>query len=146
MKKLLSLLSVLTISGNIIPTVIAASLYQKQEQVESINKRQKRSNNEDKINPIKIVIKANYRVDSSGVVLNNRLLAILTKIKKIKLNFKISIFKNFNCFLSINNNVSQEVYCNYKYIFINYFSSIICIIASHKHLFFLILLIHFLFF
>ncbi|WP_425378016.1 hypothetical protein [Spiroplasma endosymbiont of Polydrusus pterygomalis] len=44
----------------------------------------------------------------------NRLLAILTKIKKlqikkIKLNFKISIFKNFNCFLSINNQVSQEV-------------------------------------
>ncbi len=44
----------------------------------------------------------------------NRLFAILTKIKKItnkkiKLNFKIIIFKNFNCFLSINNQVSQEV-------------------------------------
>ncbi len=44
-----------------------------------------------------------------------RLLAILTKIKKlqikkIKLNLKISIFKNFNCFLSINNQVSQEVW------------------------------------
>ncbi|WP_425377704.1 hypothetical protein [Spiroplasma endosymbiont of Polydrusus pterygomalis] len=44
----------------------------------------------------------------------NILLAILTKIKKlqikkIKLNFKISIFKNFNCFLSINNQVSQEL-------------------------------------
>ncbi|WP_338955162.1 hypothetical protein [Spiroplasma endosymbiont of Polydrusus cervinus] len=44
MKKLLSILSILTISGTTIPTTIAASPYQK-ETKSKINKRQKRSNN-----------------------------------------------------------------------------------------------------
>jgi len=46
MKKLLSLLSVLTIGGTAVPTTIATSPYQKEEQIENIkHKRQKQNNN-----------------------------------------------------------------------------------------------------
>ncbi|WP_338989066.1 hypothetical protein [Spiroplasma endosymbiont of Seladonia tumulorum] len=74
MKKLLSLLSVLTISGTAIPTTIAASPYQKEENnLENLIIRNKRQNNENKITGItKIVITTNGGVISSGVVLNNK--------------------------------------------------------------------------
>ncbi|WP_338954535.1 hypothetical protein [Spiroplasma endosymbiont of Polydrusus cervinus] len=72
MKKLLSLLSVLTITGTAIPNVIAASPYQKIENIN--NKKQKRSNNEnDKINRTKIIITTNGRISTSGIVLNNKI-------------------------------------------------------------------------
>ncbi|WP_215826571.1 hypothetical protein [Spiroplasma endosymbiont of 'Nebria riversi'] len=63
MKKLLSLLSTITIASSGIAGIVANSPYPTQEQqikLENINyKRQKRSNNEDnKINATKIVIKA----------------------------------------------------------------------------------------
>ncbi|WP_425378474.1 hypothetical protein [Spiroplasma endosymbiont of Polydrusus pterygomalis] len=71
MKKILSLLSVLTITGTAIPNVIAASTYQKIENIN--NKRQKRSNNEnDKINRTKIVITTNGGISTSGIILNNK--------------------------------------------------------------------------
>lgn len=75
MKKLLSLLSVLTISGAALPTTIAASPYQKQEQIKlkNIDKRQKRNNNENnKINITKIVIRTNSIIRSAGIILNNK--------------------------------------------------------------------------
>ncbi len=68
MKKLLSLLSVLTISGTTVPTTIAASPYQKEEKLN----RQKRQNNKT-IEQQKIVIRTNDSVVSSGVVFNNKL-------------------------------------------------------------------------
>ncbi len=68
MKKLLSLLSVLTISGTAVPTTIAASPYQKEEKLN----RQKRQNNKT-IEQQKIVIGTNGWVVSSGVVFNNKL-------------------------------------------------------------------------
>jgi len=52
MKKLLSLLSVLTISGTAVPTTIAASPYQKQETINSDINYQK-TNNLEKLNRIK---------------------------------------------------------------------------------------------
>ncbi len=74
MKKILSLLSVLTISGTAVPTTIAASSYQKKENnLENLIIRNKRQNNENKITGItKIVITTNEFVKSSGVVLNDK--------------------------------------------------------------------------
>ncbi len=82
MKKLLSLLSLLTISGSAVPTTIAASPYQKEKTLNSeINysqtnnnlKRKKRQDNEQNIFGIlKLVIQTNDCVDSSGVALNNK--------------------------------------------------------------------------
>ncbi|WP_339024778.1 PQQ-binding-like beta-propeller repeat protein [Spiroplasma endosymbiont of Agriotes lineatus] len=73
MKKLLSLLSTITISSGGIAGIVANNPYQKQEQLENINdKRQKRSNNEN-INRAKIVITAKEQIESSGVVFNNKL-------------------------------------------------------------------------
>ncbi|RUO86099.1 PQQ-binding-like beta-propeller repeat protein, partial [Spiroplasma endosymbiont of Megaselia nigra] len=85
MKKLLSLLSVLTISGTAVPTTIAASPYQKEEKLNNninysqinnletlnINKRKNSIN----INTLikKVVIKTSGSVNSSGVALNNKL-------------------------------------------------------------------------
>ncbi|GAA6238814.1 MAG: hypothetical protein SPLM_09290 [Spiroplasma phoeniceum] len=62
MKKLLSLLSVLTISVSAVPTTIAANPYQKKE-----------NNKKDIVGISEIVIKTSGRVYSSGVVLNNKL-------------------------------------------------------------------------
>ncbi|GAA6238819.1 MAG: hypothetical protein SPLM_09350 [Spiroplasma phoeniceum] len=49
MKKLLSLLSVLTISGTAVPTTIAASPYQKEKELNSDN-NYKKTNNLEKLN------------------------------------------------------------------------------------------------
>ncbi|UZQ29679.1 MAG: hypothetical protein OHM56_11070 [Spiroplasma phoeniceum] len=70
MKKLLSLLSVLTISGSAIPTTIAASPYQKNN-LETLN-RKKRENNET-LEQQKIVIRTDSNISYSGIVLNNKL-------------------------------------------------------------------------
>ncbi|WP_338989942.1 hypothetical protein [Spiroplasma endosymbiont of Seladonia tumulorum] len=88
MKKLLSLLSLLTIGGTAVPTTIAASPYQKEEtklEISKVNYSQK--NNLEKLNRVKrqdnkknnivgiseIVIITNKSIISSGVVLNNKL-------------------------------------------------------------------------
>ncbi|WP_342264837.1 PQQ-binding-like beta-propeller repeat protein [Spiroplasma endosymbiont of Clivina fossor] len=78
MKKLLSLLSTITMAGSGISGIVANSPYEKQEQqtkLENINyKRQKRNNNENnKINRTKIVIKTGGHIFSSGVVFNSKL-------------------------------------------------------------------------
>ncbi|WP_339024275.1 PQQ-binding-like beta-propeller repeat protein [Spiroplasma endosymbiont of Agriotes lineatus] len=78
MKKLLSLLSTITIASGGMAGIVANSSYPTQKQQiksENINyKRQKRSNNENnKINRTKIVIKTGGHVFSSGVVFNNKL-------------------------------------------------------------------------
>ncbi|WP_215825912.1 hypothetical protein [Spiroplasma endosymbiont of 'Nebria riversi'] len=77
MKKLLSLLSTITMAGSGMLGIVANSPYPTQEQqikLENINyKRQKRSNNENnKINATKIVIKAKKQIWSSGIVFNNK--------------------------------------------------------------------------
>ncbi|WP_215826885.1 PQQ-binding-like beta-propeller repeat protein [Spiroplasma endosymbiont of 'Nebria riversi'] len=73
MKKLLSLLSTITILSGGMAGIVANNPYQKQEQLENINdKRQKRSNNEN-INRAKIVITAKEQIESSGVVFNNKI-------------------------------------------------------------------------
>ncbi|WP_215826412.1 outer membrane protein assembly factor BamB family protein [Spiroplasma endosymbiont of 'Nebria riversi'] len=77
MKKLLSLLSTITIASSGVAGIVANSPYPTQEQqikLENINyKRQKRSNNENnKINATKIVIKAKKQIWSSGIVFNNK--------------------------------------------------------------------------
>ncbi len=60
MKKLLSLLSVLTISGTAVPTTIAASPYQKEETVNNNLENLNRNKREIKYN--KIITKKNeYR-------------------------------------------------------------------------------------
>ncbi|WP_348735949.1 hypothetical protein [Spiroplasma endosymbiont of Ammophila pubescens] len=59
MKKLLSLLSVLTISGSAIPTTIAASPYQNQENnLETLNRNKRQNNNFIKYNK-KLIIDNN---------------------------------------------------------------------------------------
>ncbi|WP_342263362.1 PQQ-binding-like beta-propeller repeat protein [Spiroplasma endosymbiont of Clivina fossor] len=77
MKKLLSLLSTITIAGSGMSGIVANSPYPTptQEKIENINnKRQKRSNNENnKINRTKIVIKTNGGVFASGILLNNKI-------------------------------------------------------------------------
>ncbi|WP_339024194.1 hypothetical protein [Spiroplasma endosymbiont of Agriotes lineatus] len=77
MKKLLGLLSTITIASGGMVGIVANSPYEKQEQqtkLENINyKRQKRSNNENnKINRTKIVIKTKGTIISSRIVLNNK--------------------------------------------------------------------------
>ncbi|WP_215826289.1 outer membrane protein assembly factor BamB family protein [Spiroplasma endosymbiont of 'Nebria riversi'] len=77
MKKLLSLLSTITMAGSGMLGIVANSPYPTQEQqikLENINyKRQKRSNNENnKINITKIVITTNGIVRSDGIILNNK--------------------------------------------------------------------------
>ncbi|WP_339025413.1 hypothetical protein [Spiroplasma endosymbiont of Agriotes lineatus] len=76
MKKLLSLLSTITMAGSGISGIVANSPYPTptQEKIENINnKRQKRSNNENnKINRTKIVIKTKGIIISAGIVLNNK--------------------------------------------------------------------------
>jgi len=83
MKKLLSLLSVLTVSGTAIPTTIAASPYQKEKTINSeINYSQ--TNNLENLNKHrskrdydflskKIVITATNGIESDGIVFNNKL-------------------------------------------------------------------------
>ncbi len=81
MKKLLSLLIVLTIIGTAVPTTIAASLYQK-EKNNYINYQEK--NNLENLNKIKggadiidsflqIVIETSGNFKSSGIALNNNI-------------------------------------------------------------------------
>ncbi len=83
MKKLLSLLSVLTISGSAVLTTIAASSYQKEKNIKNNNinlqinnlenlNGQKRENNET-LKQQKNVIRTNSDIHYSGVVLNNKL-------------------------------------------------------------------------
>ncbi|RUO85809.1 outer membrane protein assembly factor BamB family protein, partial [Spiroplasma endosymbiont of Megaselia nigra] len=73
MKKLLSLLSVLTINGTAVPTTIAASPYQKQIYRENL-KRNKRQNNKQNIFGIsEHVITTSGKILSSGVILNNKI-------------------------------------------------------------------------
>ncbi len=50
MKKLLSLLSVLTISGSAVPTTIAASPYQKEKTIKNSNNNYSQTNNLEKLN------------------------------------------------------------------------------------------------
>jgi len=50
MKKLLSLLSVLTITGTAVPTTIAASLYQKEETIKNIDINYQQTNNLENLN------------------------------------------------------------------------------------------------
>ncbi|WP_374697032.1 hypothetical protein [Spiroplasma endosymbiont of Polydrusus formosus] len=50
MKKILSLLSVLTISGTAVPTTIAASPYQKEENIKNIDINYKKTNNLKNLN------------------------------------------------------------------------------------------------
>ncbi|WP_419335106.1 hypothetical protein [Spiroplasma endosymbiont of Sarcophaga variegata] len=50
MKKLLSLLSVLTISGSAVPTTIAASPYQKEETIKNTDINYQQTNNLEKLN------------------------------------------------------------------------------------------------
>ncbi|RUO86005.1 hypothetical protein [Spiroplasma endosymbiont of Megaselia nigra] len=84
MKKLLSLLSVLTISGIALPTTIAASPYQKQEKLnneinyqqinnlESLNRKKRENNNQNIFGISEVVIETNGDIFSSGVALNNK--------------------------------------------------------------------------
>ncbi|WP_338991128.1 ETX/MTX2 family pore-forming toxin [Spiroplasma endosymbiont of Seladonia tumulorum] len=75
MKKLLSLLSVLTISGTAVPTTVAASSYQQKENnLENLIIRNKRQNNKQNITEIsQVVITTGGDIKDSGVVLNNKL-------------------------------------------------------------------------
>ncbi|WP_342262456.1 MULTISPECIES: PQQ-binding-like beta-propeller repeat protein [unclassified Spiroplasma] len=76
MKKLLSLLSTITIASSGISGIVANSPYQKQQiKLENINyKRQKRNDNENnKINIAKIVIHSKGGIRCPGIVLNNKL-------------------------------------------------------------------------
>ncbi len=95
MKKLLSLLSVLTISGTSVPITIAASLYQKEE----IIKRNKIENN-------------NKLENYYCFLCPNRLVAKISheNWKKIYLNFKdkISIKDKYNYIYSIINNFEKR--------------------------------------
>ncbi|WP_339024390.1 hypothetical protein [Spiroplasma endosymbiont of Agriotes lineatus] len=74
MKKLLGLLSTITIASGGMAGIVANSPYKK-EKLENINnKRQKRSNNQNnKINRTKIVITTKGTILSSGVILNNKM-------------------------------------------------------------------------
>ncbi|RUO85771.1 hypothetical protein [Spiroplasma endosymbiont of Megaselia nigra] len=85
MKKLLSLLSLLTISGTAVPTTIAASPYQKEEKLnnninysqinnlETLNRNKRENNKNNNIVAIsEIVVTTNGPINSSGVVLNNK--------------------------------------------------------------------------
>ncbi|WP_338990347.1 hypothetical protein [Spiroplasma endosymbiont of Seladonia tumulorum] len=103
MKKLLSLLSVLTISGSAVPTTIAASPYQKKENIKNIDINYQQTNNLKKIkrqdykNAINwtinngiiksIIVGNNYASIKNNIVVLNDILYIFVQgstIKKIR--------------------------------------------------------------
>ncbi|WP_348734821.1 hypothetical protein [Spiroplasma endosymbiont of Ammophila pubescens] len=105
MKKLLSLLSVLTISGSAIPTTIAASPHQNQENnLETLNRNKRQNNN---------FIKYNKKL----IIDNND-----PKKYKSSLNEIINYLINENILISVFENNSSEIYAlNSSYLNSNHY-------------------------
>ncbi|MBW3059598.1 hypothetical protein D6D54_08330 [Spiroplasma poulsonii] len=65
MKKLLSLLSVLTISGTAVPTTIAAGPYQKEETIKNSDINYRQTNNLENLNRNKRVVNHGDEIEAS---------------------------------------------------------------------------------
>ncbi|WP_342224173.1 hypothetical protein [Spiroplasma endosymbiont of Asaphidion curtum] len=109
MKKLLSLLSVLTISGTVMPTVIAASSYQKQETIKNSDNN---VNNYQQVNNLKLkrIKRTNYSTEKNlDTELTSDEKIFLSLLLFIK-NKLVNVFSDYNINdLNFNNNFANEL-------------------------------------
>ncbi len=93
MKKLLSLLSVLTISGTAVPTTIAASPYQKQETIKNSDINYQQTINLENLNRFKRDEKDNNKLQLTSKIVRNKSFSSQSRSYEVGLRLNLIIAK-----------------------------------------------------
>ncbi len=108
MKKLLSLLSVLTISGTAVPTTIAAIPYQKQETIKNIDVNYQQKNNLENLKRVK---RQNYKNAINWTINNGIIKSIIVGNNNKFIENNVIVLKDiFYIFVQSNNDNKNRIY------------------------------------